>query len=145
MITEFRNVYGSAEDPVATWPYEGMVEVLERGGAHSWRPILTEIRREPWGPVARRLEKYLSYAEEQALVNLFSLAISTYRAAAESQEKELVAKRVRTAIEESGLSAHEFASLIGTSPSRLSTYATGKVVPSAAMLMRMEQYAAQDA
>jgi transcriptional regulator with XRE-family HTH domain len=41
----------------------------------------------------------------------------------------------------SGLSRAEFAARIGTSPSRLSTYATGKVVPSAAMLVRMRRQA----
>jgi transcriptional regulator with XRE-family HTH domain len=40
-------------------------------------------------------------------------------------------------IEESGLSRREFASHIGTSTSRLSTYATGKVTPSAALMLRM--------
>jgi transcriptional regulator with XRE-family HTH domain len=40
-------------------------------------------------------------------------------------------------IDESGLSRAEFVSRIGTSASRLFTYATGKVTPSAALLMRM--------
>jgi transcriptional regulator with XRE-family HTH domain len=42
---------------------------------------------------------------------------------------------------ESRLSRAEFASRIGTSPSRLSTYVTGKVTPSAALLVRMRRTA----
>jgi len=44
-------------------------------------------------------------------------------------------------IDESALSRAEFASRIGTSTSRLSTYATGKVIPSAALLVRMRSVA----
>jgi transcriptional regulator with XRE-family HTH domain len=37
----------------------------------------------------------------------------------------------------------EFASQIGTSTSRLSTYATGKVTPSAALMLRMSRVAGE--
>jgi transcriptional regulator with XRE-family HTH domain len=47
---------------------------------------------------------------------------------------------VRHAIESSGLTAADFAASIGTSASRLSTYANGKVIPSAAMLLRIERH-----
>jgi ribosome-binding protein aMBF1 (putative translation factor) len=60
------------------------------------------------------------------------------RAAAERAEREQVAARVREAIARSGLDRKEFAAAIGTSVSRLSTYATGRVCPSAAMLLRIE-------
>jgi transcriptional regulator with XRE-family HTH domain len=48
---------------------------------------------------------------------------------------------VRQLIRESGLTAASFASRAGTSASRLSTYASGKVVPSAAMMLRLERVA----
>ena len=48
-----------------------------------------------------------------------------------------VARLVRQAVLRSGLSAKEFAAHVGTSPSRLSTYMTGKVVPSAALLLEI--------
>lgn len=48
-----------------------------------------------------------------------------------------MATEVDRLIRESGLSRAEFASRIGTSSSRLSTYATGRVTPSAALLVRM--------
>ena len=40
--------------------------------------------------------------------------------------------------------ATQFAESIGTSASRMSTYVTGKVTPSAAMLMRIEERARRD-
>lgn len=56
-------------------------------------------------------------------------------------ERREVAERGQEFIVASGLERSEFAERIGTSTSRLSTYATGKVVPSATMLMRMQQLA----
>jgi DNA-binding transcriptional regulator YiaG len=61
-----------------------------------------------------------------------------YRARQEERERLLVAREIRRLVAVSGLSQREFASYVGTSPSRLSTYATGKVVPSAALLVRMK-------
>ncbi len=46
---------------------------------------------------------------------------------------------MRAAVERSGLTNAQFAELIGTSASRLSTYLSGQVTPSAAMLVRIEQ------
>jgi ribosome-binding protein aMBF1 (putative translation factor) len=86
------------------------------------------------------LEKYLAYSEDRAIVALFSGLIKKYRTDTEQRERDLVAERVRAAIEKSQLPARDFADRIGTSASRLSTYATGKVIPSAAMLMRIENY-----
>ena len=67
--------------------------------------------------------------------------IERARKAAEMTEREAVAEEVRGLIRDSKLSRTEFASLIGTSPSRLSTYASGKVTPSAALLVRMRNAA----
>jgi len=64
--------------------------------------------------------------------------IARVRELAEAQERAEVARRVRLAIDQSGLTAAEFASHIGTSASRLSTYANGRVIPSAALLLRIE-------
>ena len=134
----FRNVEGSPEDPLATWPYEALVSLLERGGVRDWRPILVEVRRDPWGPVARSLEQYLSHSDDAALASLFSWALRSARAAAEDRERRTVADQVRQCIERSGLSAAEFAERIGTSASRLSTYRSGRVIPSAALMVRMQ-------
>ncbi|MGE5281113.1 MAG: helix-turn-helix domain-containing protein [Chloroflexota bacterium] len=57
----------------------------------------------------------------------------------DTEERRAVAAEVDRLVRESGLSRAEFASGIGTSASRLSTYATGKVTPSAALMVRMRR------
>lgn len=56
-------------------------------------------------------------------------------------EPAIVKRRVADAIAVSGLILRDFANRVGTSASRLSTYATGKVQPSAAMFLRIENAA----
>ena len=142
MTVAFRNVDASPTDPVATWPYEGMVAVIERGLLADWQPLVVEIRLRPWGATARRVEAYLGYAEPSSATRLLELLLERARIDAERGERAEVAARVRAAVEASGLTAAAFAAAIGTSPSRLSTYATGRVVPSATLLVRMERVAA---
>lgn len=59
--------------------------------------------------------------------------------AASPSARAEVAQRIREAVATSGLSQHAFATLLGTSQPRLSSYLTGTVVPSAALLVRAER------
>ncbi|MCZ7529405.1 MAG: helix-turn-helix domain-containing protein [Acidimicrobiia bacterium] len=138
MALQFRNVDVSPGDEVSTWPYEALVTVIDRGLVPDWQPVLAEIRRSPWGPVARRVERYLSYRDPDGVGTFFALAIDRARADVDSAARAEVAARVRAAVERSGLTNAQFAALIGTSASRLSTYLSGKVTPSASMLVRIE-------
>jgi hypothetical protein len=137
----FRNVTGSPDDPVDTWPYEGMVSVIERGNILDWQPLIKHLNSDPWGPVSRKLERYLSYAEEEDVVGFFRLMMRKSREEAETSERLEVIKRVREAKAKSGLTSTAFALRIGTSASRFSTYLNGSVIPSATMLVRMERVA----
>jgi len=141
MPVVFRNVDASPTDDVRTWPYEALVTVIDRGLVQEWQPIFAELRRSPWGNVARRVEHYLSYREPDGVSTLFRLAIERARADAERADRSEVAARVRDAVARSGLTNAEFARLVGTSASRLSTYLSGKVTPSSAMLVRIERVA----
>ncbi len=144
LVHPFRNVDGSPEDDVTTWPYEAIVTTLERGLVSDWQPLFVEIRRSPWGKVARSIERLLSYESIQGVGPLFTRAIANARDAAERRDREEVAQRVRAAVADSGMIAGRFADLVGTSASRLSTYMSGKVTPSAAMLVRIERMARSD-
>lgn len=139
MTLRFRNVDASPEDDVRTWPYEALVTAIDRGLVQDWQPIFVEIRRSPWGRVARRVERYLGYREPDGVGTLFALAIARARQDREQAEREEVAARIRAAVERSGLTNAEFAALVGTSASRLSTYVNGKAMPSAAMFVRIEE------
>lgn len=141
MGLEFRNVDGSPADDVRTWPYEALVIVIDRGLVPDWQPIFVEIRRSPRGPVVRRIERYLAYREYDGASMLFRLVIERAREDEDQKARAEAATRARDAVARSGLSKAEFASAVGTSASRLSTYLSGKVSPSAAMLIRIEHVA----
>ena len=115
--------------------------MIDRGLVGDWKPIFAELRRSPWGKAARRVEHYLSYREPDGVSTLFTLAIEHARNEAENADRAEVASRVRDAAVRTGLTNGEFARLVGTSASRLSTYRSGKVTPSAAMLLRIERVA----
>lgn len=138
----FRNVDASPDDPVSEWPHEAIQTALERGGLSHWRRLAEAIRAEPWGPVARRVEEVLGYSRPYGVAEAMERVIGQAREEAERSEREAVAAEIGTLVRESNLSRAEFASRIGTSTSRLSTYVTGKVTPSAALMMRMRRTAA---
>ena len=137
----FRNVDADPADDVGTWPYEALVTAIDRGLVPDWRPVFAEIRRSPWGPVARRVERYLGYRDPDGVSTLFALAVDRARKEIEYADRTEVVARIRTAVERAGVTKAEFAASVGTSASRLSTYLSGKVTPSAALLMRIERTA----
>lgn len=112
--------------------------MLERGLVADWQPVLRAVRAHPWGTVARRLEQYLDHTDEADVRSLFAAFLDRARSHREQAERSEVAARVRAAIAASGLSQADFATRIGTSRSRLSTYASGRVTPAATMLLRIE-------
>jgi DNA-binding transcriptional regulator YiaG len=89
--------------------------------------------------VARRIEEVLTYNWPYGVAPLMERVIVRAREETETAERKAVAAEVDQLVRASGLSRVEFASRIGTSASRLSTYVTGKVTPSAAMLVRMRR------
>ena len=143
----FRNLDASPEDPVETWPFEGVLAALERGTLPDWRRLIVAIDEDPWGTVARKVEEALRLELPYGVGPLLAAALADARRRAAAADREAVAVEVRQLIERSGLSKAAFAERIGTSASRLSTYASGKVTPSAALLVRMRRitYAGSDA
>ena len=139
----FRNVDVSPDQSVGVWPLEAIQTALERGSLEHWRRLGAAIRAEPWGPVARRVEEVLSYSRPYGVAATLERTISQAREEAERAERKAVAAEVDGLVRSSGLSRAAFASRVGTSASRLSTYATGKVTPSAALMVRMRRAADQ--
>ncbi len=137
----FRNVDAETTDAIETWPYEALLTVLNRGLVPDWQPLFEEIRRAPWGRVARRIERCLGYRDLDGVSKLFALAIERARKTVESADQSAVADRVRAAVKATGMTQAEFAAAVGTSASRLSTYINAQVTPSAAMLIRIERLA----
>jgi DNA-binding transcriptional regulator YiaG len=138
----FRNVDASPDDPVSEWPLEAIQTALERGGLSHWRRLADAVRAQPWGPVARGIEEVLTYSRPYGVAELMERVVSDARQEVAAAERTTVAAEVAELVESSGLSRAEFAAMVGTSPSRLSTYITGKVTPSAALMLRMSRLGA---
>jgi hypothetical protein len=51
----FRNIDASPDDPVETWPFEGILAAVERGTLPDWRRLASAIQADPWGPVAHQV------------------------------------------------------------------------------------------
>lgn len=135
----FRNLTSDPADPVASWPTEAVQTALERGDLADWHRLAAEVARHPWGRTARQLEEVLSHSRPYGVAEAMETMIARARVRAERREREEVAAEIRRAVDQSGLTRAEFASRLGTSASRLSTYATGKVAPSATFLVRVRR------
>lgn len=141
MTLKFRNLDITPDAPVEQWGFEGLLAAVERGDRSHWHRIAAAMDRDPRGKVAAELDEVLAAVENQAMVELFSRVKKSALHRSETGERKAVAARMREALQQSGLSRGEFAARLGTSQSRLSTYLTGKVVPSAVILVRAEEAA----
>jgi hypothetical protein len=138
---KFRNIAASPDDPVETWPFEGILAAVERGTLPDWRRLTAAIRADPWGPVAQQVLEAVRLCRPYGTAELLEGAVGRARQLAADSERAAVAAEVRDLVGISGLPQQDFAEWIGTSRSRLSTYMSGKVTPSAALMVRMRRVA----
>jgi len=136
-MLRFRNVDTEPGQPVEQWPGEAVQAALERGSLRDWRRIAAAIRGAPWGRTARQVEQALRISRPYGVAEVMEDIIEHARGLAQSRERAQVASEINRLVRASGLSRAEFARAIGTSPSRLSTYLSGQVSPSAALMVRM--------
>ncbi|QSB16408.1 helix-turn-helix domain-containing protein [Natronosporangium hydrolyticum] len=139
MTLSFRNLTIDPTTPVADWPTEAVQTALERGDLADWHRLAAEVDRRPWGRTARQIEEVLGYSRPFGVAEAMETLIAEARERVERGERQEVAEEIRQVVDESGLTRTEFAARIGTSTSRLSTYLTGKVVPSAALMVRIRR------
>ena len=138
---KFRNITASPDDPVDTWPFEGIVTAVERGTLPDWRRLAAVVRADPWGPVAQQVLEAVRLSRPYGTAELLEGVVHRARKLAADSEREDVASEVRSLVGRSGLSKQDFAERIGTSRSRLSTYMSRRVVPSASLMVRMRRVA----
>lgn len=141
MSLAFRNLNITPDAPVEEWGFEGLLTAIERGDRTHWQRIAAALETEPRGKVAAELAEVLDAVENPAMAELFRGVHQAALARAEARQRAEVVDRLQTFLSRSGLSRAEFAARLGTSPSRLSTYLTGRVVPSALVLVRAEELA----
>ncbi|MEX2393723.1 MAG: helix-turn-helix transcriptional regulator [Actinomycetota bacterium] len=137
MAVTFRNLTTSPDDPVTVWPTEAVRAALERGDIADWQRLAAEVERDPWGRTARRIEEVLTGTRPFGISEAIDEMIDRARRRREREERDAVAAETRDLVRRSGLTKAGFASRIGTSPSRLSTYLSGQVTPSAALMVRI--------
>lgn len=139
----FRNLNVDPSDPVTSWGVEGLLAAIDRGSLPDWRHIATAVSVDPWGPFVKDLVQALELAEDRGVAETLRRAVEQARAQVEQSARDEVRRRLAAFVEDSGLTAAEFAARLGTSASRLSTYLAGKVVPSAALMIRAESISAR--
>lgn len=137
----FRNLNVTPDDPVERWGVEGILAAIDRGSLSHWRQVAAAVAADPWGPVADDLVQALALAEDVGVAATLRRVLSRARDDAEAAARTEVRRRLRTLVDGSGLTAAQFARRLGTSASRMSTYLSGKVVPSAVVLVRSEAVA----
>lgn len=138
MSLSFRNLEITPDDPVEAWGVEGVLAAIDRGDLNDWRRLAAAVRSQPWGGVARTIEVAASLAEDTGAARAVMAALEAERQSAAAGERAVVAARLAELLEGSGLTMAEFAEALGTSRSRMHTYVSGRVCPSAAFLVRAE-------
>lgn len=141
MSLTFRNLSVSPTDPIECWGVEGLLTAVDRGALPDWRRIAHAVRRNPRGKVAAELRDVVAVAQDASAASVLERILHEALALEDEQDKEKAAEAMRTAFEESGLRRAQFAERLGTSQSRVSTYLSGKVTPSAALLIRAQRIA----
>ncbi|WP_300345243.1 helix-turn-helix transcriptional regulator [Nesterenkonia sp.] len=136
---KFRNLTVSPEDPVDQWGVEGILTAIDRGGLEHWQRIASAVRKEPYGEAAADLEEALELAEDSGVVALLSRSLQDARAS----ERERFSQRFRALVDDFNGTHEDVARLVGTSRSRVSSYCSGSVVPSAAVLAALEDAVAR--
>lgn len=120
-----------------------LLAVFRNGDVPLWRSLVARALADPWGG---DLESHLALLDPQRWpgesASIRALADAA-RVLAEENERRTVAAHIRRTIAATGLSQREFADLLGTSRSRLSTYMSGAVTPSATMMLRINRMARQ--
>lgn len=130
MTLKFRNIDATPAHLVETWGVEGILTALERGNLNHWNKVLVAAKAKPG--VRRELNQALKLCPNAAVVRWFGWQLE------EASPEQQVALRLKQLRLEARLSQREFAAMLGTSSSRLSTYLSGKVMPGADFMYRAE-------
>lgn len=126
---EFLEPRGTVEE------FGEILTAIERGGLVHLRRIADAVRADPFGSVSDEdLAEAVELTDDPRAARLRVLLDDSREGATAT-----VRRRINDAIAVSGLSLREFADRVGAGASRLSTYATGKVQPSAAMFVRITE------
>lgn len=131
---KFRNLNITPADPVDRWGVEGLLTAIDRGGLRHWRRINRAVQKDPYGTVAADLDEALNLAEDGGVVQLLRRGLDDAR----SSERDRFAQVFRSLVDDFAGTHQDVANLLGTSRSRVSSYCSGAVVPSAVAFATLE-------
>lgn len=114
-----------------------LLGVVDHGSVLEWRHHFAMIASSPWSPYSHHLADLAQQAARPEVVGLVDRFTQVCREQHKEREREQVAEEVRRLVADSGATQREFAQWVGTSPSRLSTYISGTVTPSASLMLRI--------
>ena len=92
----------------------GLQGILDGGDVDGWRPVLTVLAHDPWGPVALRVEQVLDHLETYGTARLLRQWLRHCRAGVEQPAVTLADLR-----REAGLSQRELAARLGSSQAQV--------------------------
>ncbi len=116
-----------------------LLGVIDHGSVLEWRHHFAMIAASPWSPYPGHLGKLAQQAARPEVAAVVDRFTDVCRDHHKEREREQVAGEVRRLVAVSGATQRRFAHWVGTSPSRLSTYISGTVTPSASLMLRMER------
>lgn len=105
--------YGSSAE-VEDVGAAGLQAVLDGGDVGAWRPVLAAVARDPWGPVAQRVERIVDHLETYGTAALLRGWLRRQRAGAPERAGTLVDLR-----REAGLTQRQLASRLGVSQAQV--------------------------
>lgn len=98
---KFRNISASPDDPVESWPLEGILAAVERGTLPDGRRLSAAIRADPWGSVAQQVLEALRLSRPYGTSELLEGVVSRARRQAADAERAEVASVARASQAES--------------------------------------------
>jgi hypothetical protein len=113
--------------------------IVERRGADTWRRILANIAANPWGLEGTHLVDLARAADLAGPAQAIERCRTVCRQRIAEAERAAVAREIRRLVAVSCCTQRQFAQYLGTSAPRLSSYVTGSVTPSAAMMLRINR------
>lgn len=108
----------------------GLQGILDGADVDGWRPLLTALTRDPWGPVALRVEQVLDHLETYGTARLLRGWLRHCRAGVERPALTLADLR-----REAGLTQRELAARLGSSQAQVARV-EGSASPSVRSLSR---------
>ena len=92
----------------------GLQAILDGYDVEAWRPILLAVQRDPWGPVAHRLERILDHLESYGTRQAISQWLRRCRAGTDAPVQTLAQLR-----HGAGLTQRELAQRLGLSQAQV--------------------------